>query len=367
MSGTGNQQRSPEAGWWEAVRSRDARLDGAFFYAVSTSGVYCRPSCPARRPKRENVLFFRRRVEAERAGFRACLRCRPQINGRSDPAATLARQVCRYIEEHLDERVTLAALGERFGVSPFHLQRTFKATMGISPREYADACRLRSLKHGLRQGSSVTAAMYDAGYGSSSRLYERSTAQLGMTPARYRRGGQGVAIRYATADSRLGRLLLAASGSGICSIQFGDSESAVEQAIRREYPQAELRRDPVGLRSWTEALLQHLDGREPALSLPLDIQATAFQRKVWKYLMSLPYGSTRSYGQVARDVGEPRASRAVARACASNPVAIAIPCHRVVREDGGLGGYRWGLKRKQALLRLEQRRAEAGSRKNGRP
>jgi AraC family transcriptional regulator of adaptative response/methylated-DNA-[protein]-cysteine methyltransferase len=338
---------------WHAVTARDSAHDGEFVFAVSTTGVYCRPSCPARRPRRENVTFFLRPEQAEQAGFRACLRCRPRSLG-GNPQSDWAKGVCRYIEQHLDEAITLEQLGKAFQQSPFHLQRRFKAAIGISPREYADSCRLRLLKRNLQAGDNVTRAMYDAGYGSSSRLYERTSSQLGMTPDKYRRGAIAATIRYAISDSPLGRLLVAATDKGVCSIQFARSDGELLEGLKREFPFAVRKRDEGALQAWTEALLAKMTGKELDAALPLDIRATAFQRRVWTYLQSIPFGATRSYSQVAKAIGQPSASRAVARACATNPVAVAIPCHRVVREDGSISGYRWGVERKKALLEMEQ-------------
>jgi len=337
---------------WNAVTARDRGQDGTFVFAVSSTGVYCRPSCPARRPQRKNVQFFLTTDEAERAGYRACLRCRPKA-ARQNTEADAVKKICRFIEQHLDEPVPLARLGKEFGQSPFHLQRRFRAVLGITPREYADACRLGLLKRNLQAGDSVTRAMYDAGYGSSSRLYERTASQLGMSPDKYRRGAVAAAIRYTCVDSPLGRMLIAATERGICAIQFGGTDGELIAGLRREFPFAVRKADDGGLRSWAGALLKHMRGKHLDSSLPLDIRATAFQRRVWTYLQSIPFGTTQSYSEVAKGIGRPTAVRAVARACATNPVAVAVPCHRVVREDGSLGGYRWGIERKQALLQLE--------------
>jgi AraC family transcriptional regulator of adaptative response/methylated-DNA-[protein]-cysteine methyltransferase len=353
----------PETKWWNAVLARDANLDGDFFFGVSSTGVYCRPSCPAKRPRRENVTFFRRPEDAEKAGFRACLRCRPKSAIRN-PQTDAVKRICRYIEQHLDEPVTLERLGTAFGLSPFHLQRTFKKALGITPRAYADSCRMRLLKRNLQAGQSVTHALYDAGYSSSSRLYERTASQLGMTPDKYRRGAVAAAIRYTCTDSPLGRMLVAATDKGICAIQFADTDDELTEGVKREFPFANRRRDDEGMRPWTKTLLAQIAGHRLSRALPLDIQATAFQRQVWTHLQSLPFGATESYGQVAKAIGRPTAARAVARACATNPVAVAIPCHRVVREDGEMGGYRWGIERKRALLQLEQQGAERRSRAN---
>ena len=340
--------------YWDAVMGRERAMDGVFFYAVRTTGVYCRPTCPSRRPKPENVVFFRSRSAAERAGFRPCKRCKPERDDRADANSELVEKVCRYIDAHPDEPATLEKLSAAIGLSPFHLHRTFKALTGITPRAYADSRRLESLKAGLREGHSVTRSLYDAGYGSSSRLYERASAQLGMTPSRYRKQGSGGTIRYSIAETPVGRLLLAATARGICSIKFGESDTALESSLREEYPQAEIVRTDKQLAGWVRAVQHRIRG-ESTGALPLDIQATAFQRLVWEQLRAIPSGATRSYGEIAKQIGQPRAARAVARACATNPVAVAIPCHRVVRENGALGGYRWGIRRKQKLLALEKK------------
>jgi AraC family transcriptional regulator of adaptative response/methylated-DNA-[protein]-cysteine methyltransferase len=264
------------------------------------------------------------------------------------------KAICRFIEQHLDEPLTLGRLSKEFRQSPFHLQRRFKAVLGITPRAYADACRLRMLKRNLQDGNSVTRAMYDAGYGSSSRLYERTASQLGMTPDKYRRGAIAAAIRYTCADSPLGRMLIAATDRGICSIQFARSDGELIEGLKREFPFATRKSDDGGLRPWVTGLVKLIRGKDLEVSLPLDIRATAFQRRVWTYLQGIPFGSTRSYSQVAKGIGQPSACRAVARACATNPVAVAIPCHRVVREDGSMGGYRWGTERKKAILEIER-------------
>jgi len=338
---------------WEAVERRDRSLDGRFFFGVATTGVYCRPSCPARRPLRRNVRFYSTSQEAERDGLRPCLRCRPLESG-----AEGIRDLCRYIEAHADERIDLADLAARSGLSRFHLQRTFKAAVGVTPKEYVEACRVKTLKRGLRHAKDVTEAVYEAGFGSSSRVYERADTRLGMTPNQYRRGGRGVAITYATAESPVGRMMIGATDRGICFVQFGESEQDLLAALRKEYPAADAApmsepRDPA-FQEWIEALAKHLAGAQPRLDLPLDIRATAFQMRVWNYLQSVPYGEVQSYGEVAAGIGQPTATRAVAQACARNTVAIVIPCHRVIRGSGELGGYRWGLARKRALIDLER-------------
>jgi len=340
-----------QANYWDAVTARDRSMDGAFFYAVRSTGVYCRPSCASRLPKPENVVFFRTREAAQRAGFRACKRCKPDAPS-SNPNAELVEKVCRFIDAHPDQPATLEALSRAIGLSPFHLQRTFKALTGITPRAYADSRRLQALKTGLRNGHSVTRSLYDAGYGSSSRLYEGASSKLGMTPARYLKQGSGVAILYTIAPTLIGRMLLAATEKGVCSVRFGESDRALEAELRDEYPRAKITRSDKRLAAWVQAIRERIRGKK-IHALPLDIRATAFQRLVWEQLRGIPYGSTRSYSDVARRIGRPKAARAVARACASNPVAVAIPCHRVVRENGDPGGYRWGIQRKRKLLALE--------------
>jgi AraC family transcriptional regulator, regulatory protein of adaptative response / methylated-DNA-[protein]-cysteine methyltransferase len=346
---------------WAAVLERDTRQDGRFVYAVASTGVYCRPSCPSRRPRRENVAFFSAPEEAERAGYRACRRCAPKSS--MAPAERTVQRACAYLEAHLDEPVTLSALGHEVGMSPYHLQRMFKRVTGVSPKEFVSARRIERLKGRLQQGDGVADATYEAGYGSGSRVYERADAQLGMTPATYKRGGNGVTIRYGTADSPLGRLLVAVSERGVCAVTLGDSDAYLEEALRREYPRARIERAETGtgdekLEEWLGAIVRHLDGAEPSLALPIDVQATAFQRRVWQALQEIPFGATRSYGEIAAAIGQPQAARAVARACASNRVALVVPCHRVVPGDFGTGGrsggYRWGAERKRRLLERER-------------
>ena len=339
--------------YWQAVQARDSRSNGMFVYAVRSTGIYCNPSCPSRRPKREQVIFFLQPDAAEQAGFRPCRRCRPRDTAGQDPHTELVQQICRYIETHLESPLTLADLSSEVNMSPYHLQRVFKRVMGITPRQYAEACRLGQLKAQLKEGESVTKALYEAGYNSSSRLYERVPAQLGMTPTAYRRGGQGKRIDYTIVDSLQGRLLVAATERGVCAICLGDSDAALESTLLTEYPAAEIHRDGTHLSEWVDTLLSHLNGQQPHLDLPLDVQATAFQWRVWEELRNIPYGSTRSYREVAKAIGQPNAARAVANACATNPVAIAIPCHRVVRENGDSGGYRWGTERKRRILAQE--------------
>lgn len=343
-----------EERFWQAVLEREAALDGAFVYAVRSTGVYCRPICPSRRPRRDQVLFFARPAAAEQAGFRACLRCRPGQPAAPDAHEDLVARACRLIEASPEQPPTLDELGAAVGLSPQHFQRIFKRAMGITPRQYADARRLERLKARLRQGDTVTTALYEAGYGSSSRLYDQAPEQLGMTPATYQRGGAGAQISYALADSPLGRLMVAATARGVCFVSLGDDDAALAGALRDEFPAAEIRRDDDVLDEWVGAILRHLRGEQRQIGLPLDVRATAFQRRVWQALQAIPYGETRTYRQLAVELGQPGAARAVGRACATNPVSLVVPCHRAIGEDGGLRGYRWGLARKQALLEHER-------------
>jgi AraC family transcriptional regulator of adaptative response/methylated-DNA-[protein]-cysteine methyltransferase len=352
-----------EAACWDAVTRRDPASDGQFFLGVLTTGVYCRPSCPARHPLRKNVRFYQDPAQAERDGLRPCLRCRPLAAAGRDPNAERIRKICRYIESHVAQpdtsTLSLEHLAERAGLSRFHFQRSFQAIVGVTPKQYVEACRLNQLKTSLREAPDVTAAIYDAGYGSSSRVYERSDAHLGMTPKQYRNGGSDLIITYTTVDSPAGKIMLGATDRGICFVQFGRNCEELLRALEAEYPAAllEAMRDPAPpvFRQWIAALSAHLAGKQqPHKELPLDIRATAFQMRVWNYLQTIPYGQTRSYSEVAVAIGQPTAARAVAGACARNTVAVLIPCHRVIRGTGDPGGYRWGLARKQKLLQVEQ-------------
>ncbi len=340
---------------WRAVEGRDADFDGVIFYGVRSTGVYCKPSCASRRPRREQVTFFGTQNEAESAGFRPCRRCRPRLMRGRDPNLETVERACRLIEASGADAPRLAELGAELGVSQYHLQRMFKKVVGLTPRQYALAHRVNQFKARLRGGETVTGAMYDAGYGSSSRLYEKADAELGMTPASYARGGAGARITYTVAGCELGLMLVAATGRGLCAVRLGESEAQLEGTLREEFPEAEITQESSGaLGEYLEVILRHLAGEPSRLDLPLDVRATAFQRRVWSYLQSIPYGEIQSYGEVAARIGQPTAVRAVARACAANAVAVVIPCHRVIRGNGELGGYRWGLARKRALLERER-------------
>jgi AraC family transcriptional regulator, regulatory protein of adaptative response / methylated-DNA-[protein]-cysteine methyltransferase len=339
---------------WAAVLDRDRRFDGQFVYGVRTTGVYCRPSCPSRRPAVANVVFFDDPSGAEQAGFRACKRCRPRSNRTLTGAVAAVRDAAAFIDAHPGERITLAGLARATGVSPFHLQRVFRRELGVTPREYQQARRLDRLRTQLRRGETVSRATYDAGFGSPSRVYEQA-ARLGMTPAVYRRGGKGLSVRFAIVPSPLGLLLVASTPRGVCKVSLGDSEEQLERSLRTEFPRANIDRDDGSLAELAGRVVAHIRGDSPAHDLPLDVRGTAFQQQVWRALLSIPYGETRSYAEVAAAIGQPTATRAVARACATNPVAVVIPCHRVIRADGSLGGYAGGVERKGRLLAVEGR------------
>jgi AraC family transcriptional regulator, regulatory protein of adaptative response / methylated-DNA-[protein]-cysteine methyltransferase len=347
-------EKTSDAQAWQAVLEHDRRYDGMFVYAVKSTGVYCRPGCPSRRPRREMVEFFEEPRQAELAGFRSCKRCRPtELNGERELPQVITR-VCRFIDEIIDEGPTLDRLAEVAGVSPFHLQRSFKGALGISPRQYAELKRFLRFKSRLQKGDDVTTAMYEAGFNSPSRLYERSTSSLGMTPSVYKAGAPGQQIRYTIADSSLGRVLIAATEKGVCAVRIGDSDRKLEATLHGEFPRAEITRDDNELALFAGEIVNAAEGKGIAREIPLDIQHTAFQWKVWQALRNIALGETCSYQQVAKAIGTPAAVRAVANACASNPVALLIPCHRVVRTNGDLGGYRWGVERKKQLLTKER-------------
>ena len=347
--------------YWQAVLAHDRGFDQKFVYAVRSTGVYCKPSCPSRRPRRDQVVFYETAGAAELAGFRACRRCGAEPGQALRPQEQIIKKALSAIAAADEEAPTLAALSSQLQVSPRRLLRGFKRLTGITPRDYAEARKLSRLKAGLRSSANVAAAVYDAGYGSSRAVYERAQSQLGMTPGIYRRGGDGMRIAYSIVDSPLGRLLVAKTERGVCSVCLGDSDATLEKALSQEYPKAEVRKDAGELSATLAAFQEHLAGRMPQLDLPVDVQATIFQWRVWRELTRIPYGETRTYSDVARAIGQPRAVRAVAHACATNRVAVMIPCHRVVRQDGSLGGFRWGLERKRALLAQEKKRSAAPS------
>ncbi|HEU5317558.1 MAG TPA: bifunctional DNA-binding transcriptional regulator/O6-methylguanine-DNA methyltransferase Ada [Chloroflexota bacterium] len=356
-----------DADRWAAVVGRDASAEGTFLYAVRTTGVYCRPTCHSRLPRRENVRFFLSSADAERAGFRACKRCAPDAAGQPAPHAAAVATACRRIEA-ADVEPTLGELAAEAGLSPFHFQRVFKRTTGVTPKQYAVAQRERRLRDGLRSENAgannrratdtrgtetVTGTIYDAGYGSGSRAYAAAPAALGMTPAAYRDGAPGEVVRYGTAPCMLGTLLVGTTDRGICAIELGDDADTLVARLARRFPKAQLEKGSRGFDATLRAVVALVETPRVGLALPLDIRGTAFQRRVWDVLRRLPPGTTATYGEIAARLGQPTAARAVAQACGANALAVAIPCHRVVASGGSLGGYRWGVERKRTLLERE--------------
>ena len=359
MRNNASRKDSPRAAFlldderWEAVRRRDPAADGAFYYAVQTTGVYCRPACAARLPRRENVSFHVSRADAERAGFRACKRCRPDQPALAERHADAVRAACRCIEEAV-EMPTLDALAQCAGLSPFHFHRVFKATTGVTPKAYADAYRAQRVRNALAADGTVTAALYGAGFNSSGRFYATSSQLLGMTPKQYRAGGSGIAIRFALGQCSLGSILVAATDKGVCAIELGDNAAQLVRGFQDRFPNAKLIGGDQKFEQQVAKVVGFVEAPARGLDLPLDIRGTAFQQRVWRALTAIPAGSTASYTEIAKRIGAPTAVRAVAHACASNVIAIAIPCHRVVRADGSTSGYRWGVERKRALLARER-------------
>ena len=346
-----------------AVSTRDVAADGRFVYAVITTGIYCRPTCPARRPKSAHLRFFATAAAAEAAGFRPCRRCRPELVERAP--ARLVAAACRRLEE-AEETPSLAVLARRAGVSPRYLRRLFLELLGTTPKRYGMALRRSRLQRLLEGGEKVTAAMYGAGFGGSATLYAQGKALLGMAPSAYRRGGEEQRIRYALRRTKLGWLLLAATDQGVCALEFGDDPGALEAGLRRRFAGAERVEEDPGLRDWLARVAAFLGDPAAGLDLPLDIRGTAFQERVWRALRAIPPGETVDYGELAKRIGAPRAPRAVGAACGANPTALVIPCHRVRRRDGGLGGWRWGVERKRRLLEAEARAREKKEKKRGR-
>jgi AraC family transcriptional regulator of adaptative response/methylated-DNA-[protein]-cysteine methyltransferase len=337
--------------YWRATLARDARADGTFILGVRSTRIYCRPSCPARRPLRCNVVFFKTGEDAELQGFRACLRCKPN---QKSGALQLVERATRALSAVGDELGSVKKLAQAADTSPAALRRAFHQVTGLSTRDLQDALRLKRFKALLREGKNITDALYETGYGSSSRVYERSDAQLGMTPAAYQKGGKGMKLNYTIAKSPLGKVLVAATERGVSAVYLGGAENALLAELRQEYPRAEIVPATESYQRWVAEIVGQIEGRKASMVLPLDVQGTAFQRRVWQELQKIPRGTTRTYTQVAQSMGRPAAVRAVARACATNPVSIVVPCHRVIRQDGKLAGYRWGLGRKQQLLATEQ-------------
>ncbi|MGF1516006.1 MAG: bifunctional DNA-binding transcriptional regulator/O6-methylguanine-DNA methyltransferase Ada [Elainellaceae cyanobacterium] len=340
---------------WAAIATRDTALDGQFICAVVTTGIFCRPSCSARTPLRQNVRFYSSCEAAIAAGFRPCKRCRPTEASRE---AEVLADIARFIEAHADEKLTLASLASRAGLSVGHFQRVFSAAFGVSPKAYQEAHRLNRFKASLKEGSSVSEATYEAGYGSPSRVYGGAAGEMGMTPSAYRRDGRGEVIAYALRQTVLGPMLMAATERGVCFVAFDADTDALVEQLSAEFPKAEIRvseaSDSGMLDAWVAALDAHLTERAPCPDLPLDLRGTAFQMMVWRFLLSVKEGQTLSYGELAKAIGRPKAVRAAASACGANRVSVLVPCHRILRGDGGLGGYRWGLERKRSLLDLER-------------
>jgi AraC family transcriptional regulator, regulatory protein of adaptative response / methylated-DNA-[protein]-cysteine methyltransferase len=345
-----------EAAMRRAIATRDEGFDGAFVYGVVTTGVYCRPSCRSRPAKPENVRFFANPAAAESAGLRSCKRCEPR--GIHDRTTQLMQTLAQYIEKNAGETLSLADLAKQAHLSPAHLQRKFKAVLGVSPKAYQDAARLKRLKNGLKSGQSVLNSITDAGFQSTSRVYGATTRNLGMTPSAYRAGGAGETIAYACRNTALGPLLMAATDRGVCFAQFGENEAALTTQLKGEFPRATVTTshmaDSPELDAWIRAFEAHIAGTAPRPDLPLDLRGTAFQIRVWRFLLQVHEGDVISYTELAAGIGAPKAVRAAASACAANRIAILVPCHRVLRGDGGLGGYRWGLERKRALIDRER-------------
>ena len=358
QAGPVSRMNQPTAGddvRWDAVLRRDATFDGRFVYAVTSTAVFCRPSCPSRRPRPDRVRFFETAGAAERAGYRACRRCHPTGAGKAIGLPDAIGRASRYLIDHADKSVSLTTLSRVAQLSPSHLQREFKRALGVSPREFQAARRADRFREELRNGRDVSTAIYEAGYGSPSRIYEASPTGRGMPPATYRRGGAGAQIGFVTVPCALGWLLVAATEKGVCAVKLGDTRDALETDLRREFSSARITPNQFVRRSWVAAIVDRLKGSERELVLPLDVRGTAFQWRVWRALQRIPLGETRSYSEVARELGSPAAIRAVANACARNPVCLVVPCHRVTAKNGETGGYRWGVARKQRLLAQEAR------------
>lgn len=345
---------------WEAVMQRDPAADGVFYYSVRTTGVYCRPSCASRRAHRENIQFHASAQAAEQAGFRPCKRCRPDQQGPAARQAALIAAACRTIEQ-ASEMPRLEDLARAAQMSRFHFHRLFRAQTGVTPKAYGDAHRARRVRDALGRSATVTEAIYDAGFNSNGRFYETSPDVLGMTPTAFRAGGRGVSIRFAVGECWLGPILVAATGKGVCAILLGDDPDTLVRDLQDRFPNAQLLGADAEFEQWIAHVVGFIDRPAIGLDLPLDVLGTAFQQRVWQALREIPPGSTASYAEIARRIGQPRAVRAVAQACASNWLAVAIPCHRVVRTDGALSGYRWGIERKRALLDKEAAQAGGGT------
>lgn len=339
--------------YWQAVIARDCNYDGKFVYGVISTKIYCQPSCPSRKPRRDKVLFFSQSVEAEKNGFRACKRCFSQKRWETSHLKLIQR-ICNFIDKQADNPPSLSQLAFEFNLSQSHLQRTFKRILGITPRQYIEARRIESLKKQLQKGDKIINAIYESGYNSSSILYESTASKLGMTPYTYQKGGKNMRIIYTIMNSSLGYLLVATTEKGICSVKLGDTKEELESILYKEFHQAELIFDSETHQDWVKAILHFIDGKEPHLDLPLDVRGTAFQKQVWQALLQIPYGETCTYKDIANQINKPKSVRAVGNACGANPTALIVPCHRVIKNDGSLSGYRWGIERKRKLLNQER-------------
>lgn len=342
---------------WQLVLERSPLADGQFVYAVKSTGIYCRPTCPSRRPRQQQVEFFETAIDAERAGYRSCRRCHPDSIA---PRTQVVTRMCRYIEAHVESTLSLNELADHVHLSPFHVQRIFKEQTGVSPRAYQASLRANAARSLLAKSNTVTDCIYEAGYSSSSRFYESANGTLGMTPAAWRKGGRGAAVKYSVTLSPLGRILIAATAKGVCFLALGDDERELLADLRSELPEADIQEDNTGISDYADVIFEYLSGATPQPQLPLDIRATAFQCRVWQLLRGIKPGETRTYAHVAEELGDKNLARAVARACATNPVPLLIPCHRVVGGAGKLSGYRWGVERKKRLLEMERENGQGG-------
>ena len=339
--------------YWQAIINRDRKYDGVIIYGVLTTKIYCVPSCPSRKPKRNNVLFFNNYIEAEKAGFRACKRCLPKRDLPIQPKVKLVERICREIENSLDVPITLTYLSKKFALSPAYLQSTFKSVVGISPKQYQGTIRRSRFKQHLKE-KDISQAVYQAGYNSSSSLYENISGKLGMTPKTYQQGGMETKIIYSVVECSLGYLLVATTEKGICTVSLGDTAIELTKALKAEFDKATIAENNQNHQDWIKQILDSIKGKTADIDLPLDIRGTAFQQQVWQALQKIPYGETRTYKEIANELERPKATRAVGSACGTNPIALVVPCHRVLKSNGGLSGYRWGIERKQKLLAIEQ-------------
>ncbi len=345
--------------YWNAVKNNDKRFDGIFFTGVKTTKIFCKPSCSAKLPKRENIDFYDNWQTAENKGFRACLRCKPKSEVFINPQIEKIVKACGILET--EDEIKLETIGKKLKINAIHLQKTFKEIIGVSPKKFVENLRIEKFKTEIKSGNDVVSSIYEAGYGSSRSLYENVSGKLGMTPKVYQKGGKGMKINYTIADCYLGKMLVARTDKGVCSVTFGDTNDFLIEKLREEFPNAEITENNGELKEFVEEILRHLSGKSKLIDLPMDLQATAFQMQVWELLRKIPFGETLSYKQVAEKIGNVKAVRAVARACATNRIAVVIPCHRVIGTNGNLSGYRWGIERKAKLIESEKARQSEGA------